>query len=297
MHEKQSLRWYGICTAVDTKTRRRRRGKVADEYVMKACPVRRKEYITRSSRLIIVSQGDNAPDWIVKQEKKIRLTYFSMSDASTKVEQVRDLTAQAGNYAAEMMSSHIERSHADSRRRGRVCDNGLPLVSKRFARGCSLFLRFDREGPIECSRLNFIIDLARFLLRFFAEQRFENHHSGVNRDMDSKFGSAVKGVSVLLDTEQSKVKLGLHVDPKRLNGHSRLNGRATNALLAALANEEGLVVKIYWPGSLVHWNLISSRMQMDEGVREYLPEAVVHHTLEGTSTARIREHHGLSATR
>lgn len=115
--------------------------------------------------------------------------------------------------------------------------------------------------------------------------------------MDSRFGPAIEDVSVLLDTEQGKIKLGLHVHPKRLNSHFGLNGRATNVLPAELADEDGLVAKICWPeeSRTPEPDIIAKAKNIDEeGVLKHLPEVIVHHTFEHTSTARIRERLGLA---
>lgn len=122
MPEKQGVCWHGIRTIVEMKKGRRKHEKVADEYVMKEHSVPRKEYITRfrhsgpESRSTTVSQGDDVLPIGSSNKKRKKLedpdNVSQCKRRKYRAEQVRDLTAQTGNYAAELMSSHIGRSHA-----------------------------------------------------------------------------------------------------------------------------------------------------------------------------------------
>ncbi|KAF8417742.1 hypothetical protein L210DRAFT_812322, partial [Boletus edulis BED1] len=88
----------------------------------------------------------------------------------------RSPIVQAGYYSAEMFAAHTTRLHTF----------GLVVIGAY----CDVlyFWRYDRQGNLQRSGLNFVQDLPRFLVLLLAMQRFREQDWGLHPDIDPKFG-------------------------------------------------------------------------------------------------------------
>ncbi|KAF8122574.1 hypothetical protein EV363DRAFT_1301083 [Boletus edulis] len=194
---------------------------------------------------------------------------------------------QAGYYAAEMFTAYTARQHII----------GVVVV------GDVLYVwRYDRERTIQCSGLNFIEDLPRFLALLLAMQRFEAKHWGLNPHVDPKFCLTPSSEETTLRGDEGKmiqVVFGLS-DETRVT-HFGLNGRATNVLSVEckdLSENPDLVSKLSWmeirrmsePDILKKVYEIS---ETDPDVKGHVPEMMWFKTFHDTATAKIRERLGL----
>ncbi|KAF8414482.1 hypothetical protein L210DRAFT_3509262 [Boletus edulis BED1] len=194
---------------------------------------------------------------------------------------------QAGYYAAEMFTAYTARQHVI----------GVVVV------GDVLYVwRYDRERTIQCSGLNFIEDLPRFLVLLLAMQRFQAKHWGLNPHVDPKFCLTPSSEETTLRGDEGKmiqVVFGLS-DETRVT-HFGLNGRATNVLSVEckdLSENPDLVSKLFWmeirrmsePDILKKVYEIS---ETDPDVKGHVPEMMWFKTFHDTATAKIRERLGL----
>jgi hypothetical protein len=81
-------------------------------------------------------------------------------------------------------------------------------------------------------------------------QRFQDHHWGLNPNIDPKFGDLPLSHKVTLRPKQGgEIKLSLELSSKERVTHFGLNGRATNvfpALCGEVLPTDGLVAKVFW---------------------------------------------------
>ena len=211
-------------------------------------------------------------------------------------------------YAAEMFASHAGRQHV-------IC---LTIIGSRFscptrmkkltrvATGDLLYVwRYNRHRAIQCSALNFIKDLPRFLVLLLAMQRFHNRHWGLHPLIDPKFGelaepppnSPVVTTMLINDREQGRVDVTLDWSSENRVSHYGLNGRATNVYPATsnkFASRGNLVAKLFWteesrtsePEILKKVYEIAEK---EPEVRNHVPDMVFFHELPESSTTIIRK--------
>ncbi|KAH7889059.1 hypothetical protein F5I97DRAFT_1828322 [Phlebopus sp. FC_14] len=194
----------------------------------------------------------------------------------------------AGGYAAEMFAAHTGRQHV----------LGLVVV------GDLLYIwRYDRQGAIQCSALNFIEDLPRFLVLLFAMQRFQDCHWGLNPNIDPKFEPCSRSPTMTFHDQQGKetdIELELSSDERRT--HFGLNGRATNVFPATsetLSSEGPLIAKVFWaeesrksePDILqkVYEIAGNNNVKGRDDVEGHVPAMVCYQKYLHTSTALIRK--------
>ncbi|KAG1826526.1 hypothetical protein EV424DRAFT_1509695 [Suillus variegatus] len=161
---------------------------------------------------------------------------------------------------------------------------------------------YDRQGIIQCSGINFIQDLPRFLVLLYALQRFDLHDWGRNKDLlpvevEEKLCHEFK----IKDEKLGEVDLLLHTSHDERVTHYGLQGRATNVVPVtseALTKkygkfEDGMVAKIFWgeasrtsePEILKRVEEIAKRHATVQG---HVPELLWHHTFTNPTSA-IRE--------
>ncbi|KAH7891040.1 hypothetical protein F5I97DRAFT_1976866 [Phlebopus sp. FC_14] len=200
---------------------------------------------------------------------------------------------QAAGYAAEMFAAHTGQQHV----------LGLVIV------GDLLYIwRYDRQGAIQCSALNFIEDLPRFLVLLFAMQRFQDCHWGLNPNIDPKFKPCSRSPTMTFHDQQGKeidIELELSSDERRT--HFGLNGRATNVFPATsetLSSEGPLIARVFWaeesrksePDILqkVYEIAGNNNVKGRDDVEGHVPAMVCYQKYLHTSTALIRKRLGLN---
>ncbi|KAH7891034.1 hypothetical protein F5I97DRAFT_1790852, partial [Phlebopus sp. FC_14] len=168
--------------------------------------------------------------------------------------------------------------------------------------------RYDRQGAIQCSALNFIEDLPRFLVLLFAMQRFQDCHWGLNPNIDPKFKPCSRSPTMTFHDQQGKeidIELELSSDERRT--HFGLNGRATNVFPATsetLSSEGPLIAKVFWaeesrksePDILqkVYEIAGNNNVKGRDDVEGHVPAMVCYQKYLHTSTALIRKRLGLN---
>ena len=108
---------------------------------------------------------------------------------------------------------------------------------------------YDRQGTIQCSGINFIQDLPRFMVLLYALQRFSLAAWG--RNVDFEHDEKNDSHTLIIDD----VDLELHTSHKDRVTHYGLKGRATNVFPVTskkLAKDnpeiakDGMVAKVFW---------------------------------------------------
>ncbi|KAG0695565.1 hypothetical protein DFH29DRAFT_1083311 [Suillus ampliporus] len=148
-----------------------------------------------------------------------------------------DVTVQTGLYAAEMFAANVAVKHLLNLI---VVDNVLWVWY------------YDRQGIIQCSGIDFIWDLPRFMVLLYALQRFKLKDWGRNEH----FKKTAKEGFLKLDIDG--VDLELHTSAEERVTHYGLKGRATNVFPVTSeylakkysddpgVKKEGMVAKIFW---------------------------------------------------
>ncbi|KAH7891074.1 hypothetical protein F5I97DRAFT_1799223, partial [Phlebopus sp. FC_14] len=168
--------------------------------------------------------------------------------------------------------------------------------------------RYDRQGAIQCSALNLVEDLPRFLVLLFAMQRFQDCHWGLNPNIDPKFKPCSRSPTMTFHDQQGKetdIELELSSDERRT--HFGLNGRATNVFPATsetLSSEGPLIAKVFWaeesrksePDILqkVYEIAGNNNVKGRDDVEGHVPAMVCYQKYLHTSTALIRKRLGLN---
>ncbi|KAG2361983.1 hypothetical protein BDR07DRAFT_1408250, partial [Suillus spraguei] len=198
-----------------------------------------------------------------------------------------DVTVQAGLYAAEMFASNLGVNH---------------LLNIIVVDDVMWIWYYDRQGVLQCSGINFIQDLPRFMVLLYALQRFDLHDWGRNKDFHPV---QVEGKQChefkIKDEELGEVDLLLHTSHDERVTHYGLQGRATNvvpvtseALTKKYGNfQDGMVAKIFWgeasrtsePEIL---EKVKEIAKVHDSVRGHIPELLWHHTFTNPTSA-IRE--------
>ncbi|KAG2355780.1 hypothetical protein BDR07DRAFT_1425211 [Suillus spraguei] len=173
---------------------------------------------------------------------------------------------------------------------------------------------FDRQDAIQCSGINFVQDLPRFMVLLLALQRMPYAEWGYNRVFERKAESSNE--VRLPDEDMGEVDLTFDFKSDKRTTHFGLRGRATtvfpvkskklSALVPTLPHHnphnptDGLVAKIYWPEEEreseadILKKVYKIAGEDKEGkVKYHVPEMVWSHKFEDTSTANIRKALGL----
>ncbi|KAG2107426.1 uncharacterized protein F5147DRAFT_653300 [Suillus discolor] len=198
-----------------------------------------------------------------------------------------DVTVQTGLYAAEMFAANLAVNY---------------LLSIIVVDDVAWIWYYDRQGIIQCSGINFIQDLPRFMVLLYALQRFELHDWGRNKDLlpvevEKRLCHEFK----IKDEKLGEVDLLLHTSHDERVTHYGLQGRATNVVPVtseALTKKygkfkDGMVAKIFWgeasrtsePEILKKVDEIAKRHVTVQG---HVPELLWHHTFTNPTSA-IRE--------
>ncbi|KAG2125371.1 hypothetical protein DEU56DRAFT_892567 [Suillus clintonianus] len=189
------------------------------------------------------------------------------------------VTVQTGLYAAEMFAANLGVNH---------------LLNFIVIDDVIWIWYYDRQGVIQCSGINFIQDLPRFMVLLYALQRFELDDWGRN----TRFLPHTKTCQkiTIQDADLGPVDLLLHTSHEERVTHYGLQGRATNVVpvtSTALTKKHGLtemVAKIYWgeenrtsePEILKKVKEIAEK---EESVKGHIPELLYHHTFRNPTSA------------
>ncbi|KAG2072831.1 hypothetical protein BDR04DRAFT_1096036 [Suillus decipiens] len=198
-----------------------------------------------------------------------------------------DVTVQTGLYAAEMFASNLGVNH---------------LLNIIVIDDIMWIWYYDRQGIFQCSGINFIQDLPRFMVLLYALQRFDLHDWGRNKyfhpiQVEGKQCHEFK----IKDEELGEVDLLLHTSHDERVTHYGLQGRATNvvpvtseALTKKYSNfQHGMVAKIFWgEASRTSEPEILEKVReiakMHDSVKGHIPELLWHHQFTNPTSA-IRE--------
>jgi hypothetical protein len=173
---------------------------------------------------------------------------------------------------------------------------------------------FDRQDAIQCSGINYVQDLPRFMVLLLAIQRMPFAEWGYNRVFEPESESS--GEVRLPDEHIGEVDLAFDLKSDKRTTHFGLRGRATtvfpvksrtlSALVPTLPHHNPhnttneLVAKLYWPEEEreseveILKKVYEIAMKDEEGkVKHHVPEMVWSHKFEDTSTANIRKALGL----
>ncbi|KAG2068458.1 hypothetical protein BDR04DRAFT_1079342 [Suillus decipiens] len=182
-------------------------------------------------------------------------------------DEVLDVTVQTGLYAAEMFASNLGVNY---------------LLNIIVVDDVMWIWYYDRQGTMQCSGINFIQDLPRFMVLLYALQRFKIQDWGRSKDI---LPIEVEGKQChefkIKDEKLGEVDLLLHTSHDDRVTHYGLQGRATNvvpvtskALAQKYGNfQDGMVAKIFWGEA--------SRTSEPEILKKVEEIARVHHTVRG----------------
>ncbi|KAG2132094.1 hypothetical protein DEU56DRAFT_448941 [Suillus clintonianus] len=202
---------------------------------------------------------------------------------------------QNGLYAAEMFAAHFARQSVISY----LVENDIIYT-----------WYFDRQGAIQCSGINFVQDLPRFMVLLLAMQRMPYAEWGYHtlRELETPGDIRVE------DEKIGEVDLKFNLTSNKRTTHFGLRGRATtmfpveskklSRLVPNLPHHnphnptKELVAKLYWPEEAREsepdiLKKVYKIAETDERVRYHVPEMVWFHKFEDTSTAKIRSALGL----
>ncbi|KAG2130825.1 uncharacterized protein EDB93DRAFT_1331954 [Suillus bovinus] len=211
------------------------------------------------------SSKRKAADTLESAAKKFKMNFDdAVADADL------DVTVQTGLYAAEMF----------------VVNPGINYFLNVVVVDDVMWIwYYDRQGIIQCSGINFIQDLPRFMMLLYALQRFKLHDLGRNKDFCPV---QIEGRGC----HEFKIKdedLGT-VDLLRHTSHDE---RVTPYMLQGQATNDEMVTKSFWgeasstsePGILKRFEEIAKR---HANVQDHMPKLFWHHTFTNP-TSTIRE--------
>ncbi|KAG2132078.1 hypothetical protein DEU56DRAFT_812987 [Suillus clintonianus] len=202
---------------------------------------------------------------------------------------------QNGLYAAEMFAAHFARRSVISY----IVEDDMIYT-----------WYFDRQGAIQCSGINFVQDLPRFMVLLLAMQRMPYAEWGYHtlRELENPGDIRVE------DEKIGEVDLKFNLTSNKRTTHFGLRGRATTMfpveskklsdLVPNLPHHnphnptKELVAKLYWPEDAREsepdiLKKVYKIAETDARVKHHVPEMVWFHKFEDTSTANIRSALGL----
>ncbi|KAG2032582.1 hypothetical protein BDR03DRAFT_926566 [Suillus americanus] len=220
-------------------------------------------------------------------ESAAKKSKMDPADTNDDMDDDLDVTVQTGLYAAEMFASNLGVNY---------------LLNLIIIDDVMWIWYYDRQGIIQCSGINFIQDLPRFMVLLYALQRFDLHGWGRNKDF---LPVQVEGKQChefkINDKELGEVDLLLHTSHDERVTHYGLQGRATNVVPVtseALAKkydnfQDGMVAKIFWgeasrtsePEIL---DKVEEIAKVHPTVQGHIPKLLWHHTFTNPTSA-IRE--------
>ncbi|KAH7920984.1 hypothetical protein BV22DRAFT_1073079 [Leucogyrophana mollusca] len=198
-------------------------------------------------------------------------------------------TVRTASYAAEMLAAHLGTNH---------------LINLIIADSTVWVWLCDRQSPIECTAIDFIQDLPRFLVLLFCLQRLSLANWGRNT-LFKPISTSTKERGILV--QAGGVELTLHLDSKERVTHFGVNGRATDVLRVTSPQLEkqhpgkDMVAKVFWPedsrtGEVTILQQVSRLAKGNPKVEGHIPKLLFWHKFEN-STAELREALGIAGPR
>ncbi|KAH7918214.1 hypothetical protein BV22DRAFT_1051880, partial [Leucogyrophana mollusca] len=198
-------------------------------------------------------------------------------------------TVQTAIYAAEMFAAHLGTNH---------------LINLIIVDGTVWVWLCDRQSPIQCTAIDFIQDLPRFLVLLFCLQRLSLANWGRNT-LFKPISTSTKERGILV--QAGGIELTLHLDSKERATHFGVNGRATDVLRVTSPQLEkqhpgkDMVAKVFWPedsrtSEVTILQQVGRLAKGNPKVEGHIPELLFWHKFEN-STAELREALGLAGAR
>ncbi|KAH7920991.1 hypothetical protein BV22DRAFT_1198538 [Leucogyrophana mollusca] len=198
-------------------------------------------------------------------------------------------TVQTASYAAEMFAAHLGTNH---------------LINLIIVDGTAWVWLCDRQSPIQCTAIDFIQDLPRFLVLLFCLQRLSLENWGRNT-LFKPILTSTKERGILV--QAGGIELTLHLDSKDRVTHFGVNGRATDVLRVTSPQLEkqhpgkDMVAKVFWPedsrtSEVTILQQVSRLAKGNPKVEGHIPELLFWHKFEN-STAELREALGIAGAR
>ncbi|KAH7917955.1 hypothetical protein BV22DRAFT_1042084 [Leucogyrophana mollusca] len=198
-------------------------------------------------------------------------------------------TVQTAIYVAEMFAAHLGTNH---------------LINLIIVDGSVWVWLYDRQNPIQCTAIDFIQNLPRFLVLLFCLQRLSLANWGRNT-LFKPILTSTKERGLLV--QAGDVDLTLHLDSEERVTHFGVNGRATNVFRVTSPQLEkqhprtDMVAKVFWPedSRTSEPALLKQVEELAKGnpkVKGHNPKLLFWHKFEN-STAELREALGIAGAR
>ncbi|KAK1221272.1 hypothetical protein PQX77_015932 [Marasmius sp. AFHP31] len=204
------------------------------------------------------------------------------SDRATKhvkvnIEDHTHPVLQVFGYGAEMMNAGFDRAHAMN---WLITDTVLHLW------------HFDREGPIQTSGFDFILELPYFLAFLYLLQRFQTKHWGFIPEMRSD-GTSLRYPTPGKDEEKSVFEFDVPASETYTNTYG-LSGRCTRTKAGTFMHDQRKgILKLSFPeisreseSSII--KEATKRCEQDEATLACLPEVIYTQDFDDYNTSRIR---------
>ncbi|KAG1721496.1 uncharacterized protein EDB91DRAFT_1275625 [Suillus paluster] len=248
--------------------------------------------IHRLNRLIAQSPATTSNS-SSKHKAEEPLQYTGKRTKTSEMEPKLDVTVQTGLYAAKMFAANIAVKH---------------LLNLIIIDAIIWVWYYDRQGTIQCSGINFIDDLPRYM-DWGRNPNFEEVEQGGSHTLkldDEEEGSQIlqsddkEGSSQMLEVDG--MDLLFHTSDKARVTHYGLKGRATNVVLVTSeylakkypeVQKDGMVAKIFWAEE--GWTSepeilkkVEEIAKTEKAVEGHTPHLLWHHKFKNPTSA-IRE--------
>ncbi|CAE6541296.1 unnamed protein product [Rhizoctonia solani] len=234
------------------------------------------------------------PDEIDPEERAPKRTKVVKKNPAIN-DHIIDAVLKSGINGAEMLCSSLGRTNAF----------GMIIIDATI-----WIWRFDRQGAIQSTGINFIEDLPRFMVLLLAMQRFDLSDWGFNEKLDPaislRHSSATpptpQPIELEFDGENQKFKVDFEFpfgEDRLLHEVFSLKGKSTTVFKVTSDlknNESGLVAKLYWPNQdRPNEADIIKHAHEDADLANHLPCIFGSRDLDPIGTRRIREELGIAA--
>ncbi|KAH7923181.1 hypothetical protein BV22DRAFT_1036642, partial [Leucogyrophana mollusca] len=195
-------------------------------------------------------------------------------------------TVQTAIYSAEMLAAHLGTNH---------------LINLIVLDSMVWVWLYDRQNPIQCSGIDFIQDLPRFLVLLFCLQRLSPENWGRNTLFKRVGGSGSESALVV---KAGDVDLTLHEDTAERVTHFGVNGRSTNLFRVTSPQLEEkhpgkeMVAKVFWPedsrsSEAAILDKVAELAKGNPNIENHVPELLFWYKFEN-STAELRRALGIA---
>ncbi|KAL5637364.1 hypothetical protein ACGC1H_001118 [Rhizoctonia solani] len=195
-----------------------------------------------------------------------------------------------GINAAEMLRCSLGRRHAF----------GMIIVDSKV-----WIWRFDHQGAIQSTGIDFIKSLPRFLVFLLAIQRFDPADWGFDEELDpsiplrhsSNTRFTPKPVEYVVDHKVGKLKVNITSDTeKHLHEVFSLRGKSTKVFKVTAPGQPPLMAKLYWPNhNRPHEVKIIEHACDNPDLLKHLPSVRGWRNIDSIGTRRIRNQLGIGS--